>query len=209
MTDLTPQTLAERVTLEIPEASRALLNDPRRGLLAACGHFGNWEIMGLIFGFQKPVVAIAQPMKNPLVDNLMKRRTPDARFQTIPKHDDDMMRLVQTLRQGSVLAVMIDQHAMKKPVVLDFLGRPACSHRSIALLHLVTRIPIIYASCRRTGLMRYAIRISEPLVFPPTGDKEADIATILKALNERLEADIRKTPEQYMWGHRRWRTPKA
>ena len=204
---LTPATIPVHLVIQAPAETEALIVDPARGILAACGHFGNWEIMGQIFGFRKPVVAIAQPMKNPLVEEMMFRRTPDARFRTVPKHDEDMMRLVAPLKEGCVLAVMIDQHAMKKPVVVDFLGRPACSHRSLALLHLVTRTPIVYASARRIGLLRFEVRLSKPLSFPPTGDKERDIHTIMKALNEELEADIRVAPDQYLWGHRRWRPP--
>jgi KDO2-lipid IV(A) lauroyltransferase len=204
---LTPATLPTYTTLHVPPETQALIADPAKGLLAACGHVGNWEIMAQVFSFAKPVVAVAQPMKNPLVDRLLARRTPDARFQTIPKHDDDMMRLIQTLKQGSALAIMIDQHAMKKPVIVDFFGRPACSHRSVAMLHLVTRMPIIFASCRRTGLMHFTITLSKPLVFLPSGDKDRDVHDILKALNEKLEAAILEAPEQYMWGHRRWRPP--
>lgn len=204
---LTPASLSERMVVHMPPETRALFQDPARGVLAACGHLGNWEVMAQAFSFTKPVVAIAQPMKNPLVNRLMHRRSPDARFTTIPKHEEDLMRLLTPLKQGSVLAVMIDQHAMKKPMVVDFFGRPACSHRSVALLHLVTRLPIVFASNRRIGLLRFEVTLSEPLVFKPSGDKDRDIHTILKALNERLEAAIREAPEQYMWGHRRWRAP--
>ncbi len=205
---ITPATLAEHVAFEVPPETGALLDDPRRGFLVACGHFGNWEVMGPIVGFRKDSAAIAQPMKNPLVENLVKRRTPGSHFRTIPKEIGNMMGLVRTLRQGCALGVMIDQYALKKPILVDFLGRPACSHRGIALLHLLTRSPIVYASCRRTGPLRFAIRLSEPLMFESAGDREKDTFTIVKALNERLEADIRSAPEQYLWSHRRWRPPK-
>lgn len=205
---LTPANLERHVTLHIPPDTLALMTRADQGLLAAGGHFGNWEILARVFSFIKPVVAIAQPAKNPLVNRLMALRSPDSRFRTIPKHDGDMMRLMAALKEGSALAVMIDQYALKKPIVVDFLGRPACSHRSIALLHLVTRVPIIYAVCSRTGLMKFDITLSGPLSFKPSGNKEQDVHDIVKALNERLEQDIRSAPEQYMWGHKRWRPPK-
>jgi KDO2-lipid IV(A) lauroyltransferase len=207
---LTPANLSEHMVLHIPPETQLLFEDPACGVLGAGGHFGNWEIMGQILSFKKPMVVIAQPMKNPLVDQLMARRSPDARLKTIPKHADEgegMMRLLKPLQQGGTLAVIFDQHAMKKPMVVDFLGRPACMHQSIARLHLVTRVPIVYASCRRTGPLQYDIRLSKPLMVTPSGDKERDIYGILKTLNEELEADIRQTPEQYLWGHRRWRPP--
>lgn len=205
---LTPAALNDRLVWRIPAETRALLADPARGVIAAGGHFGNWEIAALACGTLKPLVAIAQPMKNPLVESLMARRTSASGYRTIPKHHEDMMRLVTTLKEGNVLGIMIDQYALKKPMVLDFLGRPACSHRGIALLHLVTRTPIVFISCRRTGLLQFECVMSKPMVFPPSGDKERDVRAILQALNGELETLIRKTPDQYMWMHRRWRPPK-
>ncbi len=204
---LTPATLSNHMVLHVPPETQALIDDRTAGALTAVGHFGNWEVMAHILSFKKPVVAIAQPMKNPFVNRLMARRAPDARFKTIPKHEKGLMRLINPLKQGCTLAIMIDQHAMKKPMVVDFLGRPACSHQSIARLHLITGVPIVYAACRRTGLLQFDIRLSKPYFFPSSGDRDRDVHTILKALNEELETDIRQTPEQYLWGHRRWRPP--
>jgi len=205
---LTPGTVAAYASFEAPPETEALLNDPAQGLLVACGHFGNWEVLGPILAFRKRVAAIAQPMKNPLVDRLMQRGFPGAQLQILPKEAGSMMRLVPMLRQGCVLGILIDQYALKRPVLVPFFGRPVCAHRGIALLHFGTRVPIVYAACRRTGFLRFRIRLSEPLRFPATGDREADTRTVLEALHARLEADIRSAPDQYLWSHRRWRPPK-
>ena len=205
---LTPATHDNHIAFDAPPATRDLLGDPARGFLAASGHLGNWEVMARAISFDKPVVAVAQPAKNPLVDRLMARRSADARYRTIPKREAGGTRLLRPLREGAILAIMIDQYALKKPVLVDFFGRPACSHRSIAALHLATRRPIVFFACRRIGPMRFAVTLSEPLVFEPTGDKNRDLHAILKNLNERLERAIREAPEQYLWSHRRWRPPK-
>ena len=42
-----------------------------------------------------------------------------------------------------------------------------------------------------------------------TGDRDHDVRTILTELNRRLEEYIRLHPEQYLWSHRRWRTPRT
>jgi lauroyl/myristoyl acyltransferase len=46
---------------------------------------------------------------------------------------------------------------------------------------------------------------AEPIRFAPTGDKEQDIAVLTTEINRRLEAVIRRYPEQYLWAHKRWR----
>ena len=35
--------------------------------------------------------------------------------------------------------------------------------------------------------------------------KERDVADLLAVINQRLEAVIRRYPEQYLWAHKRWR----
>ena len=39
----------------------------------------------------------------------------------------------------------------------------------------------------------------------PAPARSAIVREILSTLNGYLEAEIRKAPDQYLWGHRRWR----
>ena len=78
------------------------------------------------------------------------RRT-GGRFRTIPKKGDDPSRFLRVLRAGEVLVFMVDQHGGDRGMVLDFLGRPASTHRAVALLHRITRAPLHFGYCVRTG----------------------------------------------------------
>ena len=42
-----------------------------------------------------------------------------------------------------------------------------------------------------------------------TGDRDRDASALMQALTSEIESAVRRYPEQYMWGHRRWRTPRA
>ena len=53
----------------------------------------------------------------------------------------------------------------------------------------------------RVAPYRYRAVGGAPIVF----GKETDRDTATQLLNDRLEAAIRKYPEQYLWMHRRWR----
>jgi Kdo2-lipid IVA lauroyltransferase/acyltransferase len=109
------------------------------------------------------------------------------------------------LNDKQILALLFDQHAHTYSETIDFFGHPAATHKTIALLHLVTRAPVCYAECIRTGPMQFEITASKLINHAPTGNKKEDVRHILVLLNQLLEQSIRKAPEQYLWAHRRWR----
>lgn len=195
----------QRVTFRIPESVWPLLRDPRRGLLLATGHFGNWELGAQAFSRLKPVVAAARRVSNPHVDRLLQRRKPAAGFRLVPEWFGSSTRYTEALAAGEALAVLIDLDARGEGIKLDFFGRPAATHVTVAMLHLVTKAPLVFATCRRLGGGRFEIVLSEPIERRPTGDKQADVRAVLGRLNGELEAAIRAAPEQYLWAHSRWK----
>lgn len=196
----------KQVTIHLPPAVDAILDDPRQGLLLGCGHYGNWEVAGQIMALRKPLVAVSRPMSNPLTQDLLRVRRPQVRMRLIPKHDDDLLRFLGILKHHEILALMMDQHSGSRGMAVPFFGIPAGTHTAIALLHLVTRTPLVFGVCRRVGLMRFDLTASEPLRYAATGNKADDVRAILMWLNAGLEQAIRAAPEQYLWGHRRWKS---
>lgn len=195
------------IRYEIPEATMRVLRTPGKGVIVASGHLGNWEIAARLLSEIKPVTGITRPMKNPWTNALIERRKQTPSFQLTPKHDANAMRLAGALHEGRILALLVDQHAWDRPIMVNFFGVPAATHTSAALLHLVTRAPLCFGWCIRTGPMAFTLHATEPLQFKPTGNREADVRAILEWMNGHLEAAIRATPDQYLWAHQRWRAP--
>lgn len=205
-----PQFLGEdvwrdHVTLHAPPETMQLLDNPAQGMILATGHLGCWEVGAQAVSYRKPVVAIARRMNNPYADRFMHRRRAGHRFRTTPKRGASGRRLLDIVANGEGLAVMVDQHARSRGVVVDFFGRPAATYTSPARLHQATGAPICFAVCVRTAPGTYELHISEPLQYPKTGNRNEDLRTILEDLTGRLEKAVRSHPDQYLWAHRRWR----
>ncbi len=195
----------EKVRLSIEPDVMEALEDQEQGLIMVSGHFGSWEIAAQLLSRYKPVAGITRPMNNPRVEALIQRRKPRYRFHPIPKYAADPKRFLAVLSSGEILALLADQHAHSGGVMIDFFGHQAATYTTAAMLHLVARAPLCFAACRRVAPMRFEI-VSSPLIHhPKSGDKKADVRAILTTLNQHLEAVIRQAPEQYVWGHRRWR----
>ncbi len=194
----------ERVRVVVPDDVQAVLEDPDQGLIVVSGHFGNWELAGQWLSRYKPVAGISRPLNNPRVQELALSRRPRRGFRMIPKYDPDPGRFLKLLADGEILALLVDQHA-RQGVDVPFFGRPAKTHATAAMLHLVTRTPLCFATCRRAAPMTFDLTLSPLIERERSGDRKADVKAILVALNGFLEDAIRRNPDQYLWGHRRWR----
>jgi len=195
----------EHVELEIPSRVRSVLEEPGRGMIVVSGHLGNWELAAHLLSRWKPVSGVTRRMDNPWVERLVQRRKPRYAFEPIPKLAADAARFVSVLDQGKILALLNDQYAGRLGMEVDFFGHPAKTFTIPAMLHLVTRAPLCFASCRRIAPRRFVLSFSDLIEHRRTGDRKADVRAILETLNAHLEAAIRLAPDQYLWGHRRWR----
>lgn len=201
---ITPENVDRHVRFVVPDEVRALLEDPTRGMLVATAHVGNWDVMARAAALRKRVCAVYKPFKNPLLDRWLRTGRSAAGLRLVTKYDHDPLRLVRALRAGEMLAIMMDQHA-SRGVVVDYFGRKARTTPSVAMLHLVTRTPLVLAWAVRTGPLRYEVHAKPPIRAERTGDRDRDVLALTQRLTREIEDIARRWPEQYMWGHRRWK----
>jgi KDO2-lipid IV(A) lauroyltransferase len=181
-----------------------------RPLLIVTGHFGNWEVSGYVqamFGFQTN--AIARPLDNPYLDNFL-RSFRERTGQKILAKKGEFDQLLSILARGGVLATLADQDAGPRGQFVDFFGRPASTHKAVALLALENRVPLFVFGAMRIGEpMRYRAIIAD-IILPEEYDGHPDaVRAITQRFTSGLERIIRQAPEQYLWLHRRWKHQPA
>ena len=203
---ITPQTFHQYIDLEICDSARHVIDTPGTGVIVVSGHLGNWEVAGSAVSFHKPMAAIARSMDNPLAQRLMLQRDSRQNITVVDKNAANPFSLIRALKQGKLLAILVDQYNFDHAINSPFLGVVTQTVVSPARLHLATHCPLIVGVGVRTGKLKFKFICDEPpLTYAPTGDKEADVRRITDELNVQLERYIRRYPEQYLWMHRRWR----
>jgi KDO2-lipid IV(A) lauroyltransferase len=100
------------------------------------------------------------------------------------------------------VALVADQDARGRGVFVPFLGRPASTFRGPARLSLETGAPLFFGAAIRDGDGYRAV--VEPVESDLSGP-EAEVDLTRKWV-ARLEAWVRRHPDQYFWFHRRWKT---
>lgn len=199
-----------KVEIDASPETKALMIEPGHGVILVSAHIGNWELAAKMCSRKKQVTGIARRMDNPLVQRLLERRGIRQGMKTIDKHDAHPMKIVRVLKNGETLAILVDQHSPgDNAVTIEFLGLPARSYTTPAVLQRLTRAPIVVGAAIRNGPMDFTLHFSEPLGYGlGRGTGEEDILKATQDMAERLGQYIRKWPEQYLWAHRRWKMPK-
>ncbi|AFU98256.1 LpxL/LpxP family Kdo(2)-lipid IV(A) lauroyl/palmitoleoyl acyltransferase [Simiduia agarivorans] len=151
-----------------------------------------------------PAAGMYRKHKNPVLDYVQRkgreRLNPDA-FAFERKETRTMMR---SLRQGvSVLYAPDQDYGMKHSVWATFFGVPAATVSATANFARMGKARVVMVDfVRKPGAGGYHLSFSAPLENFPSEDEVADAQRI----NDLIEAQVRATPEQYFWVHRRFKT---
>jgi Kdo2-lipid IVA lauroyltransferase/acyltransferase len=202
---LTADQWSRHVQFDLSPEVEKLLHTPGVGLLVASAHIGNWEVAARAASLIKPVCAVYRPFNSSWLDRAALGVRSAENLRLVSRRESDSMRFIRTLAGGEIVALMIDQHASKGRVEVEFFGRPAWTTKAPAMLHLTTRAPLLVAWAIRTGPLRYVVQAVGPVEVSRTGDREKDAQALTQALTDVVERVARQYPEQYLWGHRRWK----
>lgn len=217
-----------RKHLALPQREQILrpLLDGRAALIVTA-HFGNWEMAGFalgLIGFRTH--AVARVLDNPYLERFalrFRQRT----GQVIIAKNDDFNRLTDVLKAGGKVATLADQDAGPRGVFVNFFGRPASTHKAIALLAIEFDALVVVVGVPRVNRSEcpqrpdfdpssplaplfYAVRCAD-VIDPRDYATDSDaVRAITARYTSALEKLIREHPEQYFWFHRRWKNqPKA
>ena len=175
-------------------------------MILLTGHYGNWELAGYLFGlFGYPTYSVARTLDNPYLDRFLRAFRERTGQKLIPK-TGGYDQILEVLQSGQALSMLADQDAGQRGMFVDFFGRPASTHKAIALLAIEHQAPVVVGVARRIGPgLRYEIRCAE-VIQPGEFTGSADDARLLtQRYTSALEELIRQDPTQYLWLHRRWK----
>jgi KDO2-lipid IV(A) lauroyltransferase len=182
-----------------------------RPLMFVTGHFGNWELGGFILGaLGFKTYAIARTLDNPHLDWFLRVKFREKTGQQILSKDDDFERIQQVLATGGVLATLGDQDAGQRGLFVDFCGRPASTHKAVALLSLEYNVPLVVIGTTKIGEpMQYAVLVEDVVLPEDYAGRPDAVRQITQRFTTALERLVRRYPEQYFWLHRRWKHQPA
>ena len=173
-----------------------------KGVMLLGAHYSMLDLAGSLLSNELKLSVSYRPQDNPVMNYIMERNR--ARLYDECLTRKDIRSFIRTLRNGNILWYAQDQDfGRKNSVFVNFFGHPAATITAtsrIAKAGKATVLPITYF--RKEDSSGYVITIHDPLPIP-TGDDEADA----RLANEFLEQQLRQHPSQYLWLHKRFKTP--
>jgi len=203
------KTFKERVKIEGLEEALKLL-EKKKGVLLLLGHFGNWELMGLMSKvIGNPIMVIAKPLKkNRWVDQFITKVRNAGGLEVISNIKAGR-KVIRALSQNRVVGILIDQRAKRSEGIwADFFGKKAPTTPGLAALAMKTGAPVVPVFMVRNGFGTHRLVIQKPLELVHTGDIKKDVEANTQLFNHALESMIRQYPDQWFWVHRRWERKK-
>lgn len=173
-----------------------------RGVMFVSGHFGNWEILTLFISVHTPLTALYRAPSDQGINEIIS--TTRSRFgaRMVPSGSPTMRQLLGTLKDGGSIGIMCDQQPKQGDgVFVPFFRTPALTMTLVNRLARRTGCAVIFISATRlTRGKGWALRFSRA----DEAIAADDPVRANTVMHQWLEAEIRRTPEQYLWSYKRF-----
>jgi len=179
-----------------------------KGVLLLGGHYTTLEISGRLLAYHaNNVFPTYKPARNPLFEAVMAFNRSKMNKGLVAS--SDMRSIIRLLKQKQIIWYAPDQDfGIQNSVFAPFMGVETATLTMSTRLAKVTKAPVVpFYSKRLPGNQGYVISFGPMLKnFPANDDTKSHDVVDASAVNAAIEKHVRDAPEQYLWGHRRFKT---
>ena len=176
-----------------------------KGIVGVTAHVGVYEYSSHLFCLNGiPMTSIYR--KSPIVpvtDVINRIRASGG--QKLTAREGALREMFRAIRAKEAVGIVADVSSKESEVFVPFLGTNAATNSSAGLLALRTGAPILIATTHRVRRRKYRFHVWDEFFVEPGGDRDADLRSIARRINDALSRAVRTYPEQWFWDSRRFR----
>lgn len=200
-----PKVVSKWVTKVEGEEHLENLSKSGRGAVLLTAHMGNWELLAAWLACKGyPLVAGVRDPNDVHVSKLLAYYRKALGVETIPKKSL-LLKGAKLLKQGKFIGILADQDGGTDGIMVSFMGKVASTVGGPAALSLLTKAPVVPIVSYRIAPYEHEILVLPPIEPLYELPREEAIGEMTIKFNDILEGFIRRSPEQWLWLHRRWR----
>ncbi len=177
-----------------------------KGVILLYMHYGPWELPGGKIGHcGYPLAVVAKALKNKVLDRFVVQARAAMTLGSI-KHRDAMARIMEGLKKGEGIIMVIDQNMKRSQgVFVKWMGRMASTPRSVAWIVRQTGAPVITGYARQTGPKSFEMTMTEQVPWQSHDDPDEELLINTRNYVKAVEKHIYTAPQEWFWLHRRWK----
>ena len=169
-------------------------------------HLGNWELQppSMLTQHGRRVDTIVRAPNNPYVAWLLKQfREMGGRIKTMPKSTQGTRQLVQTIKDGRPVGILIDQK-YNEGIAMPFFRHTAMTSPAFVQLAQKFKCPLIPTRLERLENTKFRLTFYPQLPVFNNDGTARKIEDVIIDAHTMIESWITERPEQWLWLHRRW-----
>ncbi len=174
-----------------------------KGVILVSCHFGTWDLSAAIMAHRYPVTVVVDRLTNPLV-NRLATQVRAAKGISLVSIEQGVRPLLRALLDNQAIGLMVDRPLESGGVPVRFFGQITRVPAGAGALARQTGATILPAFGWRDERLRFHAELQEPVSYSLSGDKERDIREISQRIFDRLEAMVRRYPEQWFMFRDMW-----
>jgi KDO2-lipid IV(A) lauroyltransferase len=178
-----------------------------RGIILVSGHFGNWEVGGVLFRMLRlPLSVVAMTEADPRVNQARREIRDQIGARTIETRQslDTALQIRRQLAENNVVAMLIDRHYAKDRVAVTLFGRQTWFLRLPFVMAHATGAPILPCTVERISPGHFEIAPSDPVHVRTDVPRDEAIAAAAQTVASSIEQRIRARPELWYTFYRYW-----
>lgn len=177
-----------------------------RSVLIAGGHFNNWELYAMTANQNVPhdVMAVYKRLSNNSMDEAVRESRQRFGLEMVRTVDSQAWMDAHINGARPKAVVMGFDQSPADPLKSwwnDFLNQETAWYFGLEKWARMYDLPVIYGHIKKLKRGRYETHY-ELVTDSPNALPEG---AILQRCIDLLEADIRETPHQWLWSHKRWK----
>ena len=179
------------------------LESPKKTILLV-PHMGCWEITGRVIAEKRKITFMYRPLRSSKQNEYLFARRNQGNLTMASADKSGILKIQRALNNGELIGMLPDQDPGKDGgIMVPFFNKEVNTMTLLARLAKKHNAQVLMFWANRLEKGRgYDLNI-EPVDLTGNGE---DIESYTKVMNKSIESLIRKTPEQYMWGYRRFKS---
>jgi KDO2-lipid IV(A) lauroyltransferase len=175
-----------------------------KGVIAATGHYANWEWGALILTatLTEPVIIVYKPIRDKIFEAMVNSMR--SRFGAIMVSMKNTLRKIVEYRNQPFFAVLVSDQtpvAHETQYFTTFLSQPTAVFLGVEKLARMSANPVVFCHIDQPKRGHYNCTFTT-LTDDPAATSEY---AITEMHTRKLEEIIRHRPELWLWSHKRWK----